>query len=136
MQVYHSFISKEVKGNWCHNCFSEEKRDTLECDGHRVRKVDAVKQKNDFEQEEGWVECDHCGRWVHQICGLFNKGSNNANVTYMCPDCLIHGQPTPPPQPHSTGADCTADGIPAQPQCMPRHPWCGACVPSSRGWKP
>ena len=58
----------------------------------RVRKTDCKKHKNDFEQEEAWVECDHCNRWVHQICGLFNKGSNNSEVTYMCPDCLCEGE--------------------------------------------
>ena len=90
--MFHAYASDAGKGNWCHNCFSEEKRETLECEGVRVRKTDCKKQKNDFEQEEAWVECDHCRRWVHQICGLFNKGSNNSEVTYMCPDCLCEGE--------------------------------------------
>jgi E1A/CREB-binding protein len=97
--VFYSTLSKDTKGNWCHNCFSEEKRDTLELDGSRIRKMDTQKQRNDFEQEEGWVECDHCSRWVHQICGLFNKGRNNAEIGYMCPDCLCEGTPPPLPLP-------------------------------------
>ena len=53
-----------------------------------VRKSEIVKRKNDEEIEEYWVQCDCCEGWVHQICGLFNKGRNNANSTYLCPDCL------------------------------------------------
>jgi hypothetical protein len=53
-----------------------------------VRKAEIVKRKNDEEIEEYWVQCDCCEGWVHQICGLFNKGRNNANSTYLCPDCL------------------------------------------------
>jgi len=99
VQVFHQYpstsASDSVKGNWCHKCFSEEKRDTLECDNTRVRKVDCTRYTNLPEQEEAWVECDHCKRWVHQICGLFNSGRNNANVTYMCPDCLCEGERWP-----------------------------------------
>ena len=53
-----------------------------------VRKAEILKRKNDEEIEEYWVQCDCCEAWVHQICGLFNKGRNNANTTYLCPDCL------------------------------------------------
>jgi E1A/CREB-binding protein len=49
------------------------------------------KRKNDEEIEEGWVQCDHCEGWVHQICGMFNKGRNNHDVHYLCPDCLASG---------------------------------------------
>ena len=53
-----------------------------------MRKAEVLKRKNDEEIEEYWVMCDGCEGWVHQICGLFNKGRNNANTTYLCPDCL------------------------------------------------
>jgi hypothetical protein len=55
----------------------------------QVRKADLQKKKNDDEVEEGWVQCDACESWVHQICGLFNKGKNDQNVHYLCPKCLI-----------------------------------------------
>jgi len=51
------------------------------------------------------VQCDHCERWVHQICGLFNKGRNDEDMPYICPMCLLDGarpalpRLTPPP-PH------------------------------------
>jgi hypothetical protein len=54
-----------------------------------VRKADLQKKKNDDEIEEGWVQCDACESWVHQICGLFNKGKNDQNVHYLCPKCLM-----------------------------------------------
>lgn len=47
------------------------------------------KKKNDDEIEEGWVQCDCCNAWVHQICGLFNNGKNDQDVHYLCPQCLL-----------------------------------------------
>ena len=41
--------------------------------------------------EEGWVQCDKCEGWVHQICGLFNKGRNDENRGFLCPYCLRDG---------------------------------------------
>lgn len=41
--------------------------------------------------EEGWVQCDQCEGWVHQICGLFNKGRNDSNRGFLCPFCLNDG---------------------------------------------
>lgn len=52
-------------------------------------KKDLQKKKNDDEIEEGWVQCDCCESWVHMICGLFNKGKNDKNVHYLCPNCLV-----------------------------------------------
>ena len=49
------------------------------------------KKRNDEETEEGWVQCDNCERWVHQICGLFNKGRNDEDMPYICPMCLLDG---------------------------------------------
>ena len=58
-----------------------------------VRKSELEKRKNDDEQEEGWVACDLCGAWVHMICGMFNKGRNDEDMPYHCPDCLSRGKP-------------------------------------------
>ncbi|GAB4815528.1 hypothetical protein N2152v2_002574 [Parachlorella kessleri] len=84
----------EIKGSWCHTCYTDIKTDRLELDGFVVRKAELEKRKNDDEVEEGWVQCDRCEGWVHQICGLFNKGRNNEDAGYLCPHCLLHGLAT------------------------------------------
>ena len=56
-----------------------------------IRQAELEKRRNDEETEEGWVECSRCERWVHQICGLFNKGRNDESVPYICPMCLLEG---------------------------------------------
>jgi len=82
----------EVRGNWCHPCFMEVKQERIPTSfGGDARKSDLIKKKNDEEIEEPWVQCDCCEMWVHQICGLFNKGRNNHDVHYLCPDCLLDG---------------------------------------------
>mmetsp|Transcript_3745 Transcript_3745/g.10568 ORF Transcript_3745/g.10568 Transcript_3745/m.10568 type:complete len:1130 (-) Transcript_3745:1380-4769(-) len=81
----------EIKGTWCHTCYTETKADKQLLEGSNVRKGDLVKKKNDNEEDEPWVACDNCQRWIHQICGLFNKGRNNHDVHYLCPDCLQLG---------------------------------------------
>ena len=37
------------------------------------------------------MQCDVCECWVHQICGLFNKGRNKEETPYVCPMCLLDG---------------------------------------------
>lgn len=38
------------------------------------------------------MQCDQCEGWVHQICGLFNKGRNEQNRGFLCPFCLSNGE--------------------------------------------
>ncbi len=84
-----------MRGAWCHTCFSEAKGDRIVVEGSiNVRKAELIKKKNDEELEESWVQCDYCEAWVHQICGLFNKGRNDKDVHYLCPECLLKGSQT------------------------------------------
>ncbi|KAK9824572.1 hypothetical protein WJX72_011411 [[Myrmecia] bisecta] len=95
-QVYYCTPLKksEVKGYWCHPCYTEHKGDRIDLDGTLIRKLELEKRKNDEEMEEGWVQCDQCECWVHQICGLFNKGRNDDEAPYVCPMCLLDGLET------------------------------------------
>jgi E1A/CREB-binding protein len=92
-QVYHTTPPEvDNKAFWCHSCFSGHNGDKVPYDGAPegfVAKPSFIKKKNDEEIEEGWVQCDHCNMWVHMICGLFNKGRNDKDVHYLCPDCLL-----------------------------------------------
>lgn len=83
-------VKGEARGYWCHACYSE-RGDHIEMEGSALRKTELEKKRNDEETEEGWVQCDQCERWVHQICGLFNKGRNTESTNYLCPHCLKHG---------------------------------------------
>jgi E1A/CREB-binding protein len=60
-------------------------------------KKDLQEFKNDAVPEEGWVNCDECKTWVHQICALFNGRTNSSSATFTCPNCYVHqlapGQP-------------------------------------------
>ena len=83
--------SNDLKGSWCHQCYSDSKTDKIYME---MKKTDLTKRKNDEEIEEAWVQCNNCEAWVHQICGMFNKGRNNNDVHYICPECLLTGLET------------------------------------------
>jgi len=57
-------------------------------DGSEVTKKDLQVFKNDALPEEGWVNCDDCQSWVHQICSLFNGRTNKSNARFTCPSCF------------------------------------------------
>lgn len=81
----------DIKATWCHPCLNEIKAEPFVLDNCNVYKQELIKKKNTEEKEESWVCCDRCEGWVHQICGLFNKGRNDEDRGYLCPDCLLHG---------------------------------------------
>lgn len=58
-------------------------------DGTEAKKSDLQECKNDALPEEGWVNCDHCNSWVHQICSLFNGRVNKTTARYTCPNCYL-----------------------------------------------
>ena len=72
----------------CHNGLKEGSRIDLP-DGTQCTKRSLQKLRNDAIPEEGWVECDKCERWIHQVCALFNGRKNKNAVAYNCPSCHI-----------------------------------------------
>jgi hypothetical protein len=68
--------------------------------------------------EEGWVQCDQCEGWVHQICGLFNKGRNDQTRGFLCPFCLRDGEPAP------SASGCLAVGLSGCAEPCARHQHC------------
>ncbi|MCO5570371.1 hypothetical protein L7F22_024091 [Adiantum nelumboides] len=87
--IYHSTGAGENSFNFCGPCYSAIRDDVLEADGFKVQKSMLVKKKNDEQRVEGWVECDKCKKWQHQICVLFNARINKERSEYACPDCCI-----------------------------------------------
>ena len=76
----------------CHTCYTDQRGDSITLpDGSLFKKALLEKRKNEDEIDEHWVQCDHCEGWVHQICGMFNKGRNTTEDHYLCPSCLLLG---------------------------------------------
>jgi len=85
------FTDRTKQNHWCDKCYAElEPNESVVLDdGSEVFKKDLQEFKNDAVPEEGWVNCDSCKSWVHQICALFNGRTNKANATYTCPNCYL-----------------------------------------------
>jgi E1A/CREB-binding protein len=76
--------------HWCNPCFNELKDPIKLVGGGVLYKKDLVRKKHVEEIKEPWVQCDHCERWVHQICSLFNGRRNlSVEMPFICPLCLL-----------------------------------------------
>ena len=73
-QVY--YVHHKPDAVWCQQCFNSAGED-LHVETYSIKKaiVADKKFKNEQHEDEAWVNCDNpkCGKWVHMICGLFNK---------------------------------------------------------------
>jgi E1A/CREB-binding protein len=86
------YVAGNNQYHWCHQCFTELKEDGINLPDLVIKKSELGrnKRKNDDQPEESWVACDTCGRWIHQICGLFNTRQNkDQRSMYECPKCTI-----------------------------------------------
>jgi hypothetical protein len=86
------YVAGNNQYHWCHQCFTELKEDGINLPDIQIKKSELGrnKRKNDDQPEESWVACDTCGRWIHQICGLFNTRQNkDQRSKYECPKCTI-----------------------------------------------
>ena len=70
------YVHSKPDAVWCQQCVNAAS-DELAIDNFKVKKSDVLdrKEKNVQRIDEEWVACDNpaCDRWVHMICGLFNK---------------------------------------------------------------
>ncbi|CAM0909763.1 unnamed protein product [Alopecurus aequalis] len=106
---YYSDPTAETCYSLCLFCYNEARSQTIQVEGNSLNKAKLVKKKNDDETEEGWVMCDKCERWQHQICALFNAKRNDVGeAEYTCPKCYVseieHGLRMPLPQSAVLGA--------------------------------
>merc|ERR1712238_388735 len=85
------YTDKNKVNNWCESCYELLKDDEgiMFDDGCKIQKNDLQAFKNDASPNEGWVQCDDCLSWVHQICALFNSRKNKTAASYSCAKCLL-----------------------------------------------
>ena len=93
------FSSPCNKAHWCSTCYQDlSEEESFQAGDKTILKTQLAKKKNDEVNEESWVQCDHCNKWVHQICALFNGRSSaveeddekkETSVPFHCPICLL-----------------------------------------------
>lgn len=87
----------------CVPCYNNLKRDktVVPFEGQALTSGDLIRKRNESESHEGWVQCNHCKRWQHQVCTLYNvKQSESDEVPHYCPHCILghmeaRGNPSP-----------------------------------------
>ncbi|CAK9098049.1 Histone acetyltransferase HAC1 [Durusdinium trenchii] len=84
------YTTPDHKMFWCVACYNNLKDSIQMEDGQQVEKSKLEKKKNADVQEEAWVQCNHCNRWFHQICAMFNnRNEESKNSSYFCPMCIL-----------------------------------------------
>lgn len=113
------FTDRTKQNHWCDACFAllDPDEHILLDDGTEVLKKELQEFKNDALPEEGWVNCDDCQSWVHQVriwsaymrqslsncrrslyssyffycqvCALFNGRTNKSSARFTCPSCYL-----------------------------------------------
>jgi E1A/CREB-binding protein len=86
------FTDRTKQNHWCSTCFDQLDPNELILldDGSKAQKKELQEFKNDALPEEGWVNCDICHSWVHQICALFNGRTNKSDAQFCCPTCYLN----------------------------------------------
>ncbi|KAK1355332.1 Histone acetyltransferase [Heracleum sosnowskyi] len=107
--MYYTIGVGESRQYFCIPCYNETRGETISIDGTPCPKAKLEKKRNDQETEEGWVQCDKCEAWQHQICALFNSRRNEGGqAEFTCPNCYIaeveRGERMPLPQSAVLGA--------------------------------
>ncbi|KZV31375.1 hypothetical protein F511_05479 [Dorcoceras hygrometricum] len=107
--MYYTIGAGDTRHDFCIPCYNEARGDVIVVGRISIPKARVEKKKNDCETEEGWVQCDKCEAWQHQICALFNgKRNDGGQAEYTCPNCYIveveRGERIPLPQSAILGA--------------------------------
>ncbi|KAL0722499.1 hypothetical protein Bca4012_037098 [Brassica carinata] len=100
---HYSVAAGESRHSVCATCYNTALGNSVSVDGTSIPKARFEKKKNDEQVTEGWVQCDKCQAWQHQICALFNSRRNHGEATkYTCPNCYLkeveQGERRPLPQ--------------------------------------
>ncbi|KAI4982402.1 hypothetical protein ZWY2020_022894 [Hordeum vulgare] len=105
---YYTCGTGDTRHLFCVSCFSQSRGCTIEVEGQNLSKALFQKKRNDEETQEGWVNCETCDCWQHQICALFNDIDYDAKQAYTCPYCysdeVRRGLRVPSPQSAVLGA--------------------------------
>ncbi|XP_047315188.1 histone acetyltransferase HAC1-like isoform X2 [Impatiens glandulifera] len=107
--MYYTVGAGDTRHYFCMPCYHESRGETILVDHIAIPKSRMEKKKNDEETEEGWVQCDKCEGWQHQICALFNcRRNDGGQAEYTCPNCYMEeinrGERKPLPQSAVLGA--------------------------------
>ncbi|XP_018443473.2 histone acetyltransferase HAC2-like [Raphanus sativus] len=76
----------------CNRCYVRRRRKKFTLSGVDIVKANMLKYHNnaDNQDSEHWVVCESCGKWQHQICGLYNPDKDIGQTSdYICPHCLL-----------------------------------------------
>ncbi|KAL6553101.1 hypothetical protein OROGR_006943 [Orobanche gracilis] len=96
-------VETNVRHCFCTLCFKESRGGNISFRGLSFSKARLEKCKDTDEFQEGWVQCNKCEAWQHQICALYNSEQDlEGKLEYICPYCRLleieaKGRPFIPP---------------------------------------